>query len=95
MKPPDGQLAWASQVRLADSYGVNGTAALGETVTALKAQGVYLVAALSCCVDERMATRNLPLALRDSSGGLYRDGAGYWLDPYNKDARAYILDLSR
>jgi hypothetical protein len=30
MKPPDGHSP-ASQVRLADSYGVNGTAALGET----------------------------------------------------------------
>ncbi len=93
MKPPEGQLAWASQVKLAASYGVNGTAALGETVAALKEQGVYLVAALSCCVDEYMATRNLPLALRDSSGGLYSDSARYWLDPYNKDARAYISEL--
>lgn len=93
LKPPDGQLAWASRVKLASSYGVNGTAELGESIAALKAQGVYLVAALSCCVDERMAARNLPMALHDSSGGLYRDGAGYWLDPYNKDARAYILEL--
>lgn len=93
MKPPDGQLVWASQVKLAASYGVNGTAELAETVAALKAQGVYLVAELSCCVDELMATRNLPMALRDSAGGLYSDEAGFWLDPYNKEARAYISEL--
>lgn len=95
MKPPDGQLAWASRVKLASSYGVNGTAELKETVSELKGQGVYLVAELSCCVDERMATRNLPMALRDSAGGLYRDGAGYWLDPYSKDARTYIAELGK
>ena len=93
MKPDSGQLVWASRVHMAEAYGVAGRADLTEELTSLKEQGVYLVAELSCCIDEMMATRNLPVALRNADGSVYKDDAGYWLDPYSKEVRAYIADL--
>jgi len=93
MKTPDGNLSWFSTVALAADYGVNGTLIINELLAGLKEDGVYLVAALPCCVDSIMASRNSALALRNSTGNLYADRAGNWLDPYSQDVRAYVAAL--
>lgn len=94
LKTPDGNLAYASSVPLASSYGVNGTEDISGAVAALGDKGIYLVAELSCLVDDAMATRNAPLALKSAaSGSAVTDARGSWLDPYNRDARGYITDL--
>lgn len=93
MKPGSGQLSWKSGVELAAAFGANGTFDISETVSALKEKNIYLIAELSCCVDEIMATRNTPLALKTEAGGIYSDSRGSWLDPYNREARQYITDL--
>lgn len=94
MKPDSGQLAWVSSVEYAVSYGTTGEADLTEAIAAAKASGVYLVAQISCCVDNLMALRNAPLALTNSSGEKYQDSDdSYWLDPHSRDLRNYIIDL--
>jgi len=95
LKPASGELVWTSRVHMAEAYGVGGRADLTAELSSLKEQGVYLVAELSCCVDDMLAIRNLPVALRASDGSVYKDDAGYWLDPYNKEVRAYIVDLCK
>ncbi|NCB50478.1 MAG: hypothetical protein EOM54_01165 [Clostridia bacterium] len=94
VKPESGQLAYASTAATAESYGLSGTYDLQTEVTALKEQGVYLAAMISCCVDDLLATRNSFIALRNSYGGVYTDSAGMWLDPYNGTVRDYIKDLA-
>jgi hypothetical protein len=42
-----------------------------------------------------MATRNQPLALRDAEGLVFEDDNGAWLDPFSKEARAYIAELGK
>lgn len=93
LKPASGQLAYLSSVALADSYGVNGTEDLKPSVAALRDKGIYVAAEISCLVDNAMAERNTPLALKSSSGAAVRDQSGAWLDPYNEDVRAYISGL--
>lgn len=95
MKAPGGTLSWKSAVNEASAYGVNGTAELAETIQSIKAQDIYLVAVVSCCVDSLMAQRYSALALKDSSGTAYSDSSGGWLDPYNEIARGYLAALCR
>ena len=94
MKNSKGVLSWNSTVALAASYGTNGTTDLTESIKALKDSGVYLVARISCCVDEYMAIRNSPIALATTEGKVYSDDTGLWLDPSNSNVRNYVIDLS-
>lgn len=93
LKPEDGQLAYLSTSDVAESYGVNGAFNLREAISALKENGLWLAAALSVCVDEAMATRNTPIALKNAEGNAYEDAEGTWLDPYNRAVREYIIGL--
>lgn len=93
MKPESGELAWATGVQTALSFGVGGTEDLRDTITALKEKGIYLAAQISVCADEYMAYRNPALALRDETGAVFADESATWLDPYNKNLRTYISAL--
>ena len=93
IKSADGALRYFSTVPLTNSYGVNGTETLKETLGALKDYDLWLVAELSCLADSAMAVRNAPLALRNSTGGILSDDKGSWLDPYNGGVRGYIVEL--
>jgi len=95
LKAEDGFLRWHSSVAMADSFAVNGTLELAESVTTLKENGVYLVARLSVLSDALMAQRNVPIALKNAaSGGAFTDGKGnYYLDPYSSGTRDYLRSL--
>lgn len=93
LKSADGTLSYRSTVPLTDAYGVNGSEDITEAVAALKEQGVYLAAMISTLLDDAMAERNAPLALKDRDGNAARDSLGCWLDPYNAQVREYITDL--
>ena len=93
LKSADGYLSYRSTVSTANAYGVNGAEDLTEAVAALKEEGVYLVAMISTLLDDAMAERNGPLALKDWEGNAARDSLGCWLDPYNAQVREYITDL--
>lgn len=93
VKPQSGQLCYASNVAMAKGYALNGSFALSAQVGALKEQGVYLVADISCCVDDLLGQRNAALALKTPEGEAYNAGAGIWLDPYNTDVREYLSGL--
>lgn len=94
MKPESGILSYVSSVDLAASYETSGTFEIRDSIATLKEAGVYLIAQISCLVDERMATRNTPMAIQDSSGNAYRDERNrYWLNPENKDVSSYIVAI--
>lgn len=103
MKPRNGQLLWNSQTPVAVSYGLGldneFSAALPAVISALKnredGKQVYLVAQISCFIDELLANRSNQYALRSAAGFNYVDENGSWLDPYNPDLRNYIVGLIR
>ena len=103
MKPRSGQLMWNSKASLAYSYGMSTdndfTNSLPTLIPALKTREdgkeVYLVAQVSCFIDEMLATRSTQYALRTDTGFNYSDENGTWLDPYNSEVRNYIIELVR
>ncbi len=99
MKPRSGVLKWNSQATLAVNYGISqeneATLQLPTLITELKAKNIYLVAQLSCCLDELLASRCTSVTLRNEYGANYTDDYGTWLDAYNTDLRNYIVQLTR
>ncbi len=99
MKPRSGVLKWNSQATMAVNYGISqeneATLQLPTLITELKAKNIYLVAQLSCCLDELLASRCTSVSLRNEYGGNYTDDYGTWLDAYNTDLRNYIVQLTR
>lgn len=93
LKSADGMLGYHSGVALTDSYGVNGTEDLAETLAGLKERGIYLAAEICTLEDSAMALRNTPLALKDNRGDVLRQGTAAWLDPYHPNTRAYTEAL--
>ncbi len=93
MKPASGLLSWNSYSETAAAYGTAGSAALNETLAALKEQGLYLAAQISVCADDLIASRNPNVILTTADGATIFDSAGGRLDPYNSFVRGYILEL--
>ena len=61
MKPRSGVCLWESHTRMAMAYSLTLenelTAAMPEMIEMLKSQDIYLVAQISCCIDELLPTR--------------------------------------
>ena len=93
MKDESGHLAWMSNVAMASSVASNSTWDPSAELAELKADGWYLAAKVSCSVDTLLAQAHPEYALRDSSGAIYTDGNGSWVDLWNRDVRSYIIDL--
>lgn len=94
LKTEEGQLAWASQASTALSFGTGGRMDYTDTIAALHEQGMRAAARISVCADNLLAVRNWPLGLRDAGGMPFADENGvFWLDPYNRQVRLYIIDL--
>ena len=94
LKGSDGLLHYRSALGMAESYVLNGEEDLTKAITELKDNGVYLVAEISTLLDQAMAERNIPLALRDEDGEpLSENDVGTWLDPYNPQVREYLSEM--
>ena len=63
VKPTSGQLTWASSSETAEGFAVNGTQNMAGLVQSLKEQDIYLVAQVSCLVDDLMSERAATSAL--------------------------------
>lgn len=97
MKPRSGVLMWNSTANEAQNYGMNVTTEITnmmpQLIEALKEKDIYLVAQISCCIDELYASRSTTVTLRTEYGANYMDVNGTWLDPYNSSVRNYIVQL--
>lgn len=95
LKPSSGTLAWKTGVEFADAYGLNGTTELAPIITALKEKNIYVIAQLSCFVDNSLSEHYSQMILKTADGAEYSDESGTWLDPYNSDLKSYIIALCR
>jgi len=97
MKPRSGNLMWHSMSSVANNYSLNYdtevTANIQSYVDYIKEHSVWLVAQISCCVDNRLASYSTGIALKTAAGTDYYDETGTWLDPYNSVLRSYIVDM--
>lgn len=99
MKPRSGVLMWDSQATEALNYALTNptaqTAQMPELIQGLKDRNIYLVAQISCCVDNLFASRSTTVSLRMETGANYTDDTGSWLDPYSSTVRNYIAQLAQ
>ena len=97
MKPRSGVCLWESRSQMATAYSLNQpsdlTAAMPEMIETLKGQNIYLVAQISCCIDELLPTRTTAYCIHTEAGLNFSDGLGTWLDPYNLDLRTWIAEM--
>lgn len=97
MKPRSGVAAWTTGSSVASDYGLavdnEVTQSISSWIEYLKSRGIYLVAQISCCIDERFTSYCTSVAIRNSLGNIYADESGYWLDPYSTIVRQYVIDL--
>jgi len=99
MKPRSGVLMWNSMATEAQNYGLSmpteQTNNMQSLIDHIKSseKNIYLVAQISCCIDELYASRCTTVTLRTPYGANYMDVEGTWLDPYNPGLRDYTVDL--
>ncbi|MBQ2960318.1 MAG: hypothetical protein IJE09_03735 [Oscillospiraceae bacterium] len=97
MKPRSGETLWESKTQMAMAYSLSApterTAQMPELIQMLKDEGIYLVAQISCCIDETLPTRTTAYCIATETGFMYRDEKGTWLDAYNLDLRTWIAEM--
>ena len=97
MKPRSGVCLWESHTQMAMAYSLTQqndiTAAMPEMIEKLKSQNIYLVAQISCCIDELLPTRTAAYCIHTETGLNFSDGLGTWLDAYNLDLRTWIAEM--
>ena len=97
MKPRSGIMLWDTHTHMAEAYSLNmpseTTAAIPDIVASLKDKNIYLVAQISCCLDELLPTRTTAFCIHTETGLNYTDGLGTWLDPYNLELRTWIAEM--
>ena len=97
MKPRSGELLWESHTHMAQNYSLvmqtERTAQMPELIQMLKDEDIYLVAQISCCIDEMLPTRTTAFCLQTETGMIYRDESGTWLDAYNLELRLWIAEM--
>ncbi len=99
MNPRSGNRMWYSRSSAAVGYGLSVetevTNNIQRYVDMLKEKNVYLVAKISCCVDERYPSYSSLVALKTDSGMNYYDETGMWLDPYSRKVRDYVVEMAQ
>lgn len=101
LKTDNGYMQWYSQAPIALKYGLNmnseeSTKTLQGIVDAMKERGIYLIAQISVCKDQILATHAMNVILTDQYGmGIVDDTGVYFLDPYNDLVREYTAQLVR
>ena len=99
MKPRSGVCLWESHAQMAMAYSLTQqndiTAAMPEMIEKLKSQNIYLVAQISCCIDELLPTRTTAYCIHTETGLNFTDGLGTWLDAYNLDLRTWIAEMAQ
>ena len=102
VKREDGYLKWYSSTPTATRRGLNMNSpdskeALTAIVSQLKADGVYVIAQISCLQDYLLGSKHdigINVTLTDAYGNDFRDEDGrYWLDPYALLVRDYTVEL--
>lgn len=101
LKKENGYLAYYSDTTTVANYNLNMAAPeskqqLTSIISNIKQYGdVYLVAQISCCIDDLFASHCDTIGLRTQYGLYYNDEKGYYLDPYNQIVRDYAVELVR
>lgn len=68
---------------------------IGEYISYLKSKGIYTIARIVVFRDDTITRKNPDLAVKNPDGTIWTDRKNVaWLDPYNKDAWDYNLQIA-
>lgn len=101
MKARNGVLMWDCKADEAFKYALSTPNAQTDGLPAILAEmrtqkpDIYLVAQISCCIDELFANHSNSCTLKTNYGANFNDDIGYWLDPYNLNLRTYVEQMVR
>jgi hypothetical protein len=97
IKDDDGLVGYESQIPAVREVG--GWAKKYDADKVLKAfhdNGVHVIGRLVVFKDPVLSSKKPELAIKNANGGLWRDNHKLtWLNPYNKDAWPYIIEIAR
>jgi len=97
IKDDDGFVGYKSAIPAVNE--VKGWIKKYNAERALKAfhdSGIYVIGRVVCFKDPVLASRKLDLAIKSKKGGVWRDPQGRaWLNPYDKNAWAYIVEVAK
>ena len=67
-----------------------------KVIKAFHDNDIYVIGRLVCFKDPVLSSKRADLAVKNSSGGLWRDNNDLtWLDPYNRDSWPYLIDIAK
>lgn len=91
-----GNVCFDSQVPLAKEIGaVDVRFDIDKTIKKLHDNNIYAIARIVSFKDPILAKNKPELAIKDKDGGLYVHNDMNWVNPYNKDAWQYNIDLAK
>lgn len=96
LKYDNGKLSYKSAVAEAKEYGANPSVAaltLGDITSALHEAGLYITGRVCAFRDDLAAKGSSELALMNTAGFRYSDGASRWISVYSEAGQNYILSL--
>lgn len=97
IKDDDGYIGYESQIPAVreinawqPKYDVD------KVVNEFKSNNIHLIGRIVCFKDPILSSKRPDLAVKNSSGGLWRDNHKLtWLNPYNKDSWPYIIQIAK
>ncbi len=101
MKGRNGVLMWDCKADEAFKYALSTPNAQTDALPGILAEmrnqkpDIYLVAQISCCIDELFSNHSNSCTLKTNYGANFHDDLGYWLDPYNLNLRTYVEQMVR
>lgn len=93
----DGPIYYKSDVSYAKEYGLYyDTYDPVAVIQKLHDNDIYVIGRIVCFRDPLLAEKRSDIAIQTKDGKLWKEnGETPWLNPYNEDARKYLLDLAK
>ncbi|NMB95481.1 MAG: putative glycoside hydrolase [Clostridiaceae bacterium] len=97
IKDDDGLVSYVSDIPAVKEYkAYSQKYNIDKLITTLHDNGIYVIGRLVCFKDPVLSTKRPDLAVKNVSGGLWKDNYDIaWLDPYNKTSWPYIIDIAK
>lgn len=98
VKNDEGFITYQTNVDDAQFAGSNAKITIkdiGSTLNLLNSKKIYTIARIVTFKDNKAASKFPNLAVKSRSGGIWRDRNGQaWLNPYNREAWNYVVDIA-
>ncbi len=97
IKDDDGYVGYESQVPLVrEIKGWIPKYKVEPVIRAFHDNGIRVIGRVACFKDPVLSSKRTDLAIKDRTGKPWKDNKKRtWLDPYNPDAWAYLVDIAR